>query len=56
MNVFCCLDDDDCVSHPCLNGAVCQDAFKQYICTCTEGFSGDNCGQSKLSANIDYHH
>jgi len=50
------LDIDECVSHPCQNGATCHDGENQYSCTCKEGYADDNCQTSMCNtsiANID---
>ncbi|XP_033121759.1 fibropellin-1-like isoform X2 [Anneissia japonica] len=36
-------DLDDCLSAPCLNGAICTDAEFSYSCQCAPGYEGDNC-------------
>ncbi|WAR08642.1 FBP1-like protein [Mya arenaria] len=39
----CGTNDDDCVSHGCLNGAACVDEPGSYSCKCVSGYSGDFC-------------
>jgi len=36
---------DLCDDQPCLNGASCVSGWRSYSCQCSEGFSGQNCGQ-----------
>nr|XP_004663431.2 coagulation factor X [Jaculus jaculus] len=36
-------DGDQCESNPCQNQGQCQDGFKEYVCTCQEGYEGKNC-------------
>ncbi|XP_041088485.1 protocadherin Fat 4 [Polyodon spathula] len=37
-----------CENEVCLNGAVCLDFWSFYLCQCTDGFTGPNCG-TKIS-------
>ncbi|KAM4620725.1 coagulation factor IXb [Polymixia lowei] len=37
------IDEDQCLSNPCQNGAVCKDGLNAYVCYCTPNFSGKNC-------------
>ena len=59
-NVFMCVsllnktclsfaDVDECESNPCKNGAVCNDDFMNYTCTCAAGYTGYNCETSMIS-------
>ena len=32
-----------CDSHPCMNGAICNDEFNAFSCTCMAGYDGDIC-------------
>ena len=41
-----CLDADDCLSGPCMNGGVCTDLSDGYECQCHYGFKGDNCEEN----------
>ena len=34
---------DECLSLPCQNNGSCSDNINGYICSCVNGFSGDNC-------------
>ncbi|KAG8223170.1 hypothetical protein J437_LFUL000336 [Ladona fulva] len=40
-----CVDRDECIDAPCLNGGVCvnQEPSLRYRCICPEGFWGENC-------------
>lgn len=40
---ICQVDEDDCKSNPCLNGATCQDEVATYTCRCAPGFNGSRC-------------
>ena len=42
------LDIDNCDPYPCVNGGVCTDGINSYTCTCAEGYSGENCVESKF--------
>lgn len=34
---------DECIESPCLNGAVCENAYGTYHCNCSHGFGGKHC-------------
>ena len=40
-----------CDSSPCLNGGTCFEdkSGEEYICKCTNGWKGDNCGEEKFA-------
>ncbi|EGD80879.1 NOTCH2 protein [Salpingoeca rosetta] len=38
-----CIDADDCLAEPCLNGGLCEDRVAGFYCQCPSGFSGDRC-------------
>ncbi|XP_068222449.1 protein crumbs isoform X2 [Palaemon carinicauda] len=38
-----CIEIDECLSSPCLNGGTCSDGENSYSCTCPQGYSGDSC-------------
>ncbi|GLH00437.1 Neural-cadherin [Gryllus bimaculatus] len=40
-----CMDKNECLERPCLNGGTCinQDPKLRYRCVCQEGFWGENC-------------
>ena len=42
------LDIDNCDPNPCANGGICTDGTNSYICTCAEGYIGENCIESRL--------
>ncbi|XP_055335350.1 protein jagged-2-like [Paramacrobiotus metropolitanus] len=41
------VDNDECVSNPCANGATCKNEIGYYRCICPDGFSGEQC-QNKV--------
>ena len=45
-------DIDDCASAPCLNGAVCADAFANFVCTCQAGYAGFRCDAGGYEGKI----
>ena len=46
---FHLLDIDDCAKKPCRNGGRCVDKVNSYQCICKTGYSGLNCGTSKIN-------
>ena len=40
-----CMDKNECIDYPCLNGGRCinQDPRFRYRCICPDGFWGENC-------------
>lgn len=38
-----CIDRDECLTNPCLNGGVCLNREPFYLCDCPSGYLGDNC-------------
>ena len=38
-----CDADEQCEHNVCKNGATCEDLFKNFSCTCTEGWIGNTC-------------
>lgn len=40
---ICQVDEDECESNPCLNGATCKDEVGRYTCRCPPGFNGTRC-------------
>ena len=36
-----CVDDNECLSTPCAQYAVCNNTIGSFDCFCPEGFSGD---------------
>ena len=40
---FVCSDINECSSSPCQNGGACIDAVNSYLCSCVDGYDGDNC-------------
>ena len=51
--MICIVDEDECASSPCSNGAMCHDLLNGYVCKCTEGFHGTNCqiGETSTAAS-----
>ena len=41
-------DIDNCDPNPCVNGGVCTDGINSYTCTCAEGYTGENCVESRF--------
>ncbi|XP_068057329.1 sushi, nidogen and EGF-like domain-containing protein 1 isoform X2 [Anomalospiza imberbis] len=39
----CHVDVDECLSHPCQNGATCLNGAGRFTCLCPPGFRGNNC-------------
>ncbi|XP_038002011.1 sushi, nidogen and EGF-like domain-containing protein 1 [Motacilla alba alba] len=39
----CHVDVDECLSHPCQNGATCLNGAGTFTCRCPPGFRGNNC-------------
>ncbi|XP_041342888.1 sushi, nidogen and EGF-like domain-containing protein 1 isoform X7 [Pyrgilauda ruficollis] len=39
----CHVDVDECLSHPCQNGATCLNGAGRFTCRCPPGFRGNSC-------------
>lgn len=37
------LATNECNSNPCANGGTCQDLYKSFTCTCSQGWEGAEC-------------
>ena len=44
--IYLYTDIDNCNPNPCFNGE-CVDGVASYTCNCDDGWTGENCGQSK---------
>jgi Notch-like protein len=40
---LCDHNINDCLPQPCQNGARCIDGISDYICECSEGYTGQHC-------------
>jgi hypothetical protein len=38
-----CIDRDECITNPCLNGGICINREPYYLCDCPDGYFGENC-------------
>lgn len=38
-----CIDRDECLTNPCLNGGLCINREPFYLCDCPDGYFGENC-------------
>ncbi len=38
-----CIDRDECLTNPCLNGGICINREPYYLCDCPDGYFGENC-------------
>lgn len=45
MSITPVLSQDNCMSAPCLNGAVCESYQDTYLCMCSGQYTGANCEQ-----------
>ncbi|XP_038051060.1 protein eyes shut homolog isoform X2 [Patiria miniata] len=46
------MDEDNCDPNPCMNGGSCADGINSYVCTCVEGFTGNDCETGLRSVTI----
>ncbi len=42
VNTYNCVDINECLSNPCVNGATCVDNVADYTCSCNAGFTGES--------------
>ena len=51
------VDNNECSSSPCMNGATCSDAVNSYTCVCVAGYTGTHCetGESLGFSNLCKH-
>ena len=45
--ILCIPDVNDCQPNPCMNNGQCVDGANSFSCSCTHGFTGDDCSISK---------
>ena len=45
-------DNNECMSAPCMNGAVCTDGQNSYSCTCPPGYTGNACQTGEIYNDI----
>jgi Notch-like protein len=56
----CDVDVDECISDPCLNGAICTDSatanvnYDAYSCACLEGYANGLCGYAVIDAIMPF--
>lgn len=46
------VDNDECQSNPCRNGATCIDGFNTFTCLCLPSYVGALCEQGKLFSSV----
>lgn len=52
--MLCNFDLNECASEPCSNGGVCTEPVGGvYMCTCAEGWGGQNCALTAMEARAD---
>ena len=45
-------DVDDCLSNPCQNSGICNDAVGLYSCNCINGYNGTHCETGKQACSF----
>ena len=48
------IEINECDSHPCMNGATCNDAVNAYNCTCVGGYEGVNCENGMFYCHVKH--
>lgn len=43
--VILCADIDECLNMPCKNGATCNNKPGSYSCSCSAGWTGEDCDE-----------
>lgn len=52
------VDEFECASNPCLNGATCMETFGSFYCSCPPGWTGPRCNEGRdyipSSCSLEY--
>lgn len=52
------IDEFECASNPCLNGATCMETFGSFYCSCPQGWTGPRCNEGRdyilSSCSLEY--
>lgn len=46
-------DTDECASNPCMNRAICVEAFNMFECDCRPGYSGYQCEIGTINCGLE---
>lgn len=53
------VDEFECASNPCLNGATCMETFGSFYCSCPPGWTGPRCNEGRdyipSSCSLEYY-